>query len=115
MLHSFLFLAALVLGAPPVLIPVAAAPPPPQQKYCPVIAFRDYEVLIGRAALVRPIDGCNRAGLIRKVSDLNGAIYLPSLVPPNIATLYRPKIWLFLSHLETSLDGETWVPLRLIP
>lgn len=105
-----LILAALVLGVPPAH-PVT--PPPP--KYCPVIAFRDYEVLVGRAALVRPIDGCNRPGLIRKVSDLSGAIYLPSLVPPNIPTIYRPKVWLFLSHLETSLDGETWFPLRLIP
>ena len=91
----------------------AAAPPPTQ--YCKPVAFRDYEVMIGRVALVRPANGCTLGSLIRKVSDLNGAIYEPTYVPPNIATLFRPKIWLFLSHLEYSLDGEKWLYLRLIP
>jgi len=111
-LKPILALAALFTGAAFAAAPPRAAPPP---KYCRAVAFRDYEVLIGRAALVRPANDCTLGSLIRKVSDLNGAIYDPVYVPPNIVTLYRPKIWLFASHLEYSLDGEAWLRLRLIP
>lgn len=109
-MKRILALAALLTGA------AFAAPPVPAKptKYCAVAAFRDYEVGFGRAAFLRPLPGCNRPGLVRKVSDLNGAIYEPFLV--TLPDPFPERVWLFVfAHLEYSLDGVNWLPLKLLP
>lgn len=106
-----LTLAALLTGA------AFAAPPAPTKpaptKYCVPAAFRDYEVGFGRAAFIRPIPGCNRPSLVRKVSDMSGAIYEPFVV--TLPDPFPVRVWLFFSSLEYSLDGVVWLPLRLVP
>lgn len=99
-----------------VLLTAAAAPlPKPAPTYCQPVAYRDYEVLLGRSALLRPTPGCNRPSLVRKVSDISRAPGTPFTVPvPNLNT-FLPRVWLFVSHLEYSLDGRSWFPLRLLP
>ncbi|MGY2892467.1 hypothetical protein [Deinococcus sp. UYEF24] len=104
-----LALAALLLGA------VSAAPLPKPPIYCPPVAYRDYEVLLGRSALIRPEPGCNRPSLLRKVSDISGEPGTPFQVPVPTVNTFLPRLWLFVSHLEYSLDGRTWQFLRLLP
>lgn len=110
--------ALVLLGVRPAL---AASPPPaPPVRpavgalYCVPRAYRDYEVVIGRAAALRPAPGCRAPSLVRKVS---GAGVPSPPVPVPLPTPNRPlvHVWLFLSRLEYTLDGATWHPLRLIP
>ncbi|GGR11334.1 hypothetical protein [Deinococcus ruber] len=98
-----------VLAAPAVKVP--ALPP----KYCQPVAYRDYEVGFGRAAFLRPLPGCTKPSLVRKVSDLTGEPQSPFLVPLPTPNVFPPETWLFISHLDYSLDGETWQHLRLSP
>lgn len=90
-------------------------PKPPQQTYCQPVAFRDYEVIIGRIAVVRPLPGCTKPSLIRKVSDLSGRVDPPLFIPLPSPNLPLTRINLFFSHLEYSLDGRSYTRLRLQP
>ena len=112
---ALLFLALLLTGAQATATFTAAVPatPPPLVRYCAPIAYRDYEVLVGRAAAVQPAPTCTQPSRIRKVSTITGkadpalTIYAPSYgTPPT-------RIWLFVSRLEYSLDGRTWQRLAV--
>ena len=86
-------------------IPATPLRPP---RYCAPIAYRDYEVLVGRAIYVRPVVGCSGPVRVRKVSDLTGLpdapinIYAPSAGDP------PARLWLFVSRLEYTLNGASW-------
>lgn len=99
-------LTALALGA----VSVPALPPkhPPTFLYCQPLAFRDYEVLVGRAAVVRPAPGCTTGSLVRRVSNSGAWADPPEYIPIPTPTQFLTSFWLFISHLEYSLDGETW-------
>jgi len=110
--------AALILGvasfavAQPVSIP---ALPPARPTYCQPVGFRDYEVGIGRIALIRPAPGCRLPSLIRKVSEISGEPGPPIEVPVFTSPNMYVHQWLFISRLEYSLDRHAWLPLRLRP
>ena len=86
---------------------------PLKPSYCAPVAFRDYEIVIGHAALVRPAAGCNKPSLIRKVSTLTGRIGSPFEVPVPQTFNAFSRQWLFASRLEYSLDGLSWRPVLL--
>lgn len=116
-MKSILF-AALTIGAAsfcvaqPISIP---ALPPPRPAYCQPVGFRDYEVGIGRVALIRPAPGCRLPSLIRKVSEISGEPGPPIEVPVFLNPTMFIRQWLFISRLEYSLDRHSWLPLRLRP
>lgn len=92
------------------LVTARPASPPP---YCQPVAYRDYEVLIGRAAALRPAPGCTRPSLVRKISNAGTTTLIPVPLPTAAHPLVH--VWLFLSRLEYTLDGVVWRPLRLTP
>jgi len=108
--------AALILGAASAAaILSTASAPPTRATYCLPVAYRDYEVVFGRSVLVRPVPGCNRPSLVRKVSNLSGLPEAPLEVPVPSPNTFLPRLWLFVSHLEYSLDGRSWTYLRALP
>ncbi|WP_407570741.1 hypothetical protein [Deinococcus altitudinis] len=104
-----LALAALLLGV------AAALPLPKTPIYCPPVAYRDFEVVVGRSAIIRPQPGCQRPSLIRKVSDLTGLIGEEIRIDQPTPNNFLAHVWLFASHLEYTLDGRRWLYLRLTP
>lgn len=111
MLKHALRLALLLLA--PSLATAIPPLPPPRPLYCAPVAYRDYEIVVGRAALIRPAPGCRLPSLIRKVSDITGRIGPAIEVPVAHNPIDFSRQWLFVSHLEYSLDGRAWTPLRL--
>lgn len=97
----------------PLTVRIPATPPKP--KYCTPVAYRDYEVMFGRSAFVRPIPGCQGPARIRKVSDITGQADPPLTIHLPTANEFPVRVWLFVSHLEYTLDGSLWRRLRLIP
>lgn len=91
------------------------ATPPKATRYCTPVAYRDYEVMLGRSAFVRPIPGCQGPARIRKVSDITGQADLPLTIHLPTANDFPTRVWLFVSHLEYTLDGSLWTRLRLSP
>lgn len=98
----------------PLTVRIPATPPRPP-KYCTPVAYRDYEVMLGRSAFVRPIPGCQGPARIRKVSDITGQADPPLTISLPKADEFPARVWLFVSHLEYTLDGTLWRRLRLIP
>lgn len=109
---GLLLAASSLATAQPLNIP---APPPARTSYCVPIAYRDYDLVLGKVALVRPAPGCQLPSLIRKVSDLSGEAGPPIEVHMSADPTAYTRQWLFVSHLEYSLNGQTWLPLRLRP
>lgn len=103
--------------AVPFVLPAAVRIPatPPPARYCRPLAYRDYEVLVGRAVFVQPAEGCAGPARLRKVSDLTGQADPPVNIYAPSSGDFPARIWLFISHLEYTLDGSLWLRLRLIP
>lgn len=75
--------------------------------YCLPVALRDYEVLVGRVAVVRVVPGCQKPARLRKVSQLTGRVGPEIKVPVGKVM----NIQLFASRLDYTLDGKTWKTL----
>lgn len=98
----------------PMTVHIPATPPKPA-RYCAPVAYRDYEVLIGRAVFVQPVQGCKGAVRLRKISDITGETDPPLNIYAPVGTDFPARVWLFVSHLEYTLDGSLWTRLRLNP
>lgn len=97
-----ILLLALLVALPPVMAATAPAP-----LYCPPVAFRDYQVLVGYAAIVRVMPNCGKPALIRKINTVSGSREAPLLIPPNKAV----QMWVFTHRLTYTLDGKSWKTL----
>lgn len=91
------------------------ATPPRAVKYCTPLAYRDYEVLVGRAVFVQPVQGCAGPVRLRKVSDITREADPPISIYAPVGNDFPARVWLFISHLEYTLDGFVWLRLRLSP
>ena len=98
----------------PATVRIPATPPRPA-RYCTPVAYRDYEVLIGRAVFVQPVEGCKGPVRLRKISDITGQADPPLNIYAPTSGDFPARVWLFISHLEYTLDGSLWTRLRLIP
>lgn len=108
------FLGAALLGISlAAVLNVSEPRQPSPRRYCPVVGFSDYEYGLGRSVYLRPKPGCQGPSLVRKVSLIGGAIYRPFEVQAVTPNGFPQNVWLFLSALDYSLDGETWQRLRL--